>query len=167
MEVRINYRLNILGNGVLPGGLGSKNGILNKRLPLKWVQKHIHGFRGDGEMVTIGGNNAGSFSTEAHLNAVPAKGLFNRAIMQSGTLNGSSPQPQSWGIDLSKKFAKNLGEDVEKEGGEEVLKAAPAQDVVGAIEKDGFDFRHIRMMKGFSRGGGRWVLKHRNGVMLC
>ena len=47
-------------------------------------------------------------------------------IMQSGTLGGSNPQPQSWGIDLSKKVAKNLGADVEKEGWEEVLKAAPA-----------------------------------------
>ena len=48
------------------------------------VQKHIHGFRGDGKMVTIGGNNAGSFSTEAYLNTVPELGvkwLFNRAIM--------------------------------------------------------------------------------------
>ena len=45
-------------------------------------------------------------------------------------MNGSGPQPQPWGIDLSKKFAKNLGADVEKEGWKEVLKAAPAQDVV-------------------------------------
>jgi len=55
----------------------------------KWIQKHIHGFRGDLKVVTIGGNGAGSFSTEAHLNAVPesdAEGLFNRAIMRSGTL---------------------------------------------------------------------------------
>ena len=81
-------------------------------------------------MVTIGGNSAGSFSTEAHLNAVPesdSKRFFNRAIMQSEKLNGSGPQPRSWGINLSKKISKNLGEDVEKDDGwEEVLKAAPA-----------------------------------------
>ncbi|PUU75239.1 Alpha/Beta hydrolase protein [Tuber borchii] len=100
--VGINYRLNIF--------------------PLKWVQKHIHGFRGDPKMVTIGCNRASSFSTKAHLNAMPesdAKGLFNH---------------------LSKKIAKNLSADVEKEGWEEVLKAAPAQDVVPAIEKDEFNF---------------------------
>ena len=129
MEVRINYPLNIFRYGVLPGGLGSNNGLLDQRLALKWVQKHIHGFRGDAKMVTIGGNRAGSFSTKAHRNAVPesdAKGFFNRAIMQSGNLNSSGPQPRSWGIDLSKKISKNLGEDVEKDSWEEVLKAAPA-----------------------------------------
>ncbi|PUU75240.1 hypothetical protein B9Z19DRAFT_1154483 [Tuber borchii] len=58
-------------------------------LEQRWVQKHIHGFRSDPKMVTIGGNSAGSFSTEAHLNVVPesdTKGLFNRAIMQSRTM---------------------------------------------------------------------------------
>ena len=158
IAVGINYRLNIFGYGVLPGGLGANNGLLDQRLALKWVQKHIYGFRGDPKMVTIGGNSAGSFSTEAHLNAVPesdAKGFFNRAIMQSGTLNGSGPQPQSWGIDLSKKIARNLGADVEKEGWEEVLKAAPAQDVVAAIEKDGFDFSPYTDDEGFfTRGWG-------------
>ena len=158
MEVGINYRLNILCNGVLPGGLVAKNGILNQLLALKWVQKHIHGFRDDGKVVTIGGNRAGSFSTEAHLNAVPesnAKGFFNGEIMQSGTLNGSGLQPQSWVIDLSKKIAKNLGADVEKEGWEEVLKAALAQDVVAAIEKDGFDLPPYTDDEGFfARGWG-------------
>ena len=97
VAVGINYRLNIFGYGVLTGGLGANNGLLDQRLALNWVQKHIHGSRGDLKMVTIGGtsNSVGSFSPEAHLNAVPesdAKGLFNRAIMQSGTLNGSGPQ---------------------------------------------------------------------------
>ena len=81
------------------------------------MQKHIHGFCGDPLTVTIGGDSAGSFCTEAQLNAVPesdAKWLLNRAIMQSGTLKGSVPQQQSWGIDLSKKIAKDLGEDVEE-----------------------------------------------------
>ena len=75
--------------------------------------------------------------------------------MQSGTLNNSGTQPQSWGItlDLSKKIAKNLGADVEKEGWEEVLKAAPAQDVVAAIEKDGFDFSPYTDDEGFFTGG--------------
>jgi len=156
VAVGINYRLNTFGYGVLPGGFGANNGLLDQRVALKWIQKHIHGFRGDPKMVTIGGNSAGSFSTEAHLNAVPesdAKGLFNRAIMQSGTLGGSNPQPQSWGIDLSKKVAKNLGADVEKEGWEEVLKAAPAQDVVAAIEKDGFDFAPYTDDEGFFTKG--------------
>ena len=64
-------------------------------------------------MVTIGGNSVGSFSMEAHLDAAPEPDVKGRAIMQSGNLNGS--QPQSWGINLSKKIAKNLGADVEKE----------------------------------------------------
>ncbi|KAG0130645.1 Alpha/Beta hydrolase protein [Tuber indicum] len=143
IAVGINYRLSTFGYGVLPGGLGVHNGLLDQRLALKWVQKHIRGFRGDPKMITIGGNSAGSFAVETHLNAVPgsdAKGLFNRAIMQSGTLYVSNPKPESWGINLSKQVARNLGADVEKEGWEEVLKTAPAQDIVAAIEKDGLDF---------------------------
>ena len=142
VAVGVDYRLNIFGYGVLSGGLCANSSFLDHHLALKWAQKHIHGFHRDEQMVTIGGNSAGSFSTEAHLNTVPesdAKGLFNRAIMQSGTLNGSGPQPPPWGIDLSKKTARCLGADVE-EGWKEVLEASPAQDVVAAIEKERFDF---------------------------
>ncbi|RPA97433.1 alpha/beta-hydrolase [Choiromyces venosus 120613-1] len=156
VTVGINYRLSTFGYGVLPGGLGAHNGLFDQRLALKWVQKHIRGFRGDSKMVTIGGNSAGSFAVEVHLNRVPesdAGGLFNRAIMQSGTLHVSNPQQASWGIDLSKKIAKNLGADVEKEGWEEVLKTASAQDVVAAIEKDGFDFLPLTDDGGFFTKG--------------
>jgi len=84
--------VNLVGGSIdIGNGLSRKVPPQHVRLwgSPKWIQKHIHGFRGDLKMVTIGGNGAGSFSTEAHLNAVPeldADGLFNRAIMQSGTL---------------------------------------------------------------------------------
>ncbi|PWW80865.1 alpha/beta-hydrolase [Tuber magnatum] len=148
----------LIVGGVLPGSLSAYGGFLDQRLALKWVRKHICGFRGDPDMVTVGGNSAGSFAAEIHLNVMPgsnSKGLFNRAAMQSVTLRVSNSQPQSWGIDLSEKIAKKLGADVEKEGWEGVPKTAPARDVVAAIEKDGFDFLPLTEDGGyFTKGWG-------------
>jgi len=70
-DCRARYPLNTLGYGVLLSGVGANKILLDQRLALKWAQKHIHGFRGDLKMVTIGGNSAGFFSAEEHLNAVP------------------------------------------------------------------------------------------------
>ncbi|PUU73335.1 Alpha/Beta hydrolase protein [Tuber borchii] len=137
VAVGINYRLNIFGYGVLPGGLGANNGLLDQRLALK-------------------------VGAEAHpwLPRQFKDGYFRfQGVVQSWdyaewNVERLRPQRQSLGIDLSKEIAKNLGADVEKEGLEEVLKAAPAQDVVGAIEKGGFDFSQYTDDEGFSRGGG-------------
>jgi len=80
---------------------------------------------------------------------------------------GTNPELLSWGIDILKKIAKNLGTDVE-EGWEEVLKAAPAQDMSRPLRRVGLTFRHIPKMKGFSQKGGEMcALHHRSGVIHC
>jgi len=84
--VTINYRLNVFGN--LPTspdfGTGGMNGILDQIKALEWVQERISYFGGDPDMVTIFGESAGAISS-CQLSVIPqAKGLFRRAISQSG-----------------------------------------------------------------------------------
>ena len=84
--VAINYRLNILGfltlgNEDAPGNLGLRDQIL----ALSWVQEYIERFGGDPGSVTIFGESAGALSVQLHLLSPMSKGLFQRAIIQSGS----------------------------------------------------------------------------------
>lgn len=89
--VSINYRVGIFGFFAHPeltlesGHHASGNyGLLDQIASLKWVQKNISAFGGDPGNVTIAGQSAGSMSVNC-LEASPlAKGLFQRAIGQSG-----------------------------------------------------------------------------------
>jgi para-nitrobenzyl esterase len=64
--------------------------MLDQLAALRWVQENIGGFGGDRKRVTIAGQSAGGMSVH-NLTASPmAKGLFQRAIVESG---GSSVGP--------------------------------------------------------------------------
>ncbi|CAG2106281.1 unnamed protein product, partial [Medioppia subpectinata] len=63
-----------------PGNVG----FYDQLLALKWVRKNIHSFGGDRDRITIFGQSAGSWSVSAHILSPLSKGLFKRAIMQSG-----------------------------------------------------------------------------------
>ncbi|CAL1547971.1 unnamed protein product [Lymnaea stagnalis] len=82
----INYRLGPFGflstgDDVMPGNYG----LLDQILALKWVQKNIHFFGGDPTQVTIAGASAGAISTSLHILSPLSKGLFKRAVMESGS----------------------------------------------------------------------------------
>ncbi|KAI8781113.1 cholinesterase [Biomphalaria glabrata] len=86
VSVAINYRLAPFGflstgDDVMPGNYG----MLDQVLALKWVQKHIRAFGGDPSRVTIAGNSAGGHSVDFHILSPLSRGLFHRAIMESGT----------------------------------------------------------------------------------
>ncbi|KAF9976185.1 Hsp90 cochaperone, partial [Modicella reniformis] len=103
-DVSINYRLNYLGfmssqelvqdvhsNQRNGGGLLSSTitvgnwGLLDQRMALEWVRGHIHNFGGNASDVTVFGESAGATSIGYHLLIPEHHGLFQRAIMQSGT----------------------------------------------------------------------------------
>ncbi|CAG2117036.1 unnamed protein product, partial [Medioppia subpectinata] len=80
-----NYRLGqfgfLYGNREdAPGNVG----LYDQLLALKWVRENIHLFGGDRDQITIFGESAGAWSVSAHLLSPLSKGLFKRAIMQSG-----------------------------------------------------------------------------------
>lgn len=93
--VTINYRLGILGFLAHPElsaesdlNTSGNYGILDQIAALKWVKENIAAFGGDPNNVTIAGQSAGSFSVNMLVVSPLAKGLFHKAIAQSGGMFG-------------------------------------------------------------------------------
>jgi len=90
--VTINYRLNLFGffgatelaaeDPSYP--YAGNQGLLDQRAAMMWVRDNIAAFGGDPANVTIFGESAGSFDVCAHVVSPMSKGLFHRAISQSG-----------------------------------------------------------------------------------
>ena len=91
--VSVDYRCNVLGFLDLEeiGGeeyADSKNaGILDQISALEWVKENIHLFGGDADNITVFGESAGSISLSLLLASPRAKGLFHKAILESGAPN--------------------------------------------------------------------------------
>lgn len=97
--VTTNYRLGALGflnlNEVTRGRIPAtgNEGLLDQAAALEWVRRNIASFGGDPGNVTIFGESAGSMSVGCQLTLPRSKGLFRRAILQSGATN-STRTPQ-------------------------------------------------------------------------
>merc|ERR1711962_412487 len=107
--VTINYRLNLFGflttgDDALPGNLG----LMDQLMALQWIKENIAAFGGNSDQITIFGESAGSASVNFHLLSQLAEGLFNQAIMQSGT--AFSPWGFSDDRDFLRQQAYKLGE---------------------------------------------------------
>src|SRR6478672_2809038 len=89
--VTINYRLGVFGffahpdlTKESPSHASGNYGLLDQIAALKWVKANIAAFGGDPSNVTIFGESAGSFSVSALVATPLAKGLFQKAIGESG-----------------------------------------------------------------------------------
>jgi para-nitrobenzyl esterase len=86
--VSVNYRLGVFGFMAPPAGTsgaGHVLGLEDQRLAMRWVKANIAAFGGDPENITLAGESAGAASVCMHLQAPEhTKGLFHRAIIQSG-----------------------------------------------------------------------------------
>jgi para-nitrobenzyl esterase len=81
--VTVNYRLGAFGLAAHPA-IGANFAILDHIAALTWVAENIEAFGGDPGSVTVFGQSAGAVSVRGLLSAPKARGLFHRAIMQSG-----------------------------------------------------------------------------------
>jgi para-nitrobenzyl esterase len=81
--VSINYRLGVDGFALLPDAPANR-GLLDQVAALEWVRDNIAAFGGDPDNVTIFGESAGAMSVAALLGMPRTRGLFARAIAQSG-----------------------------------------------------------------------------------
>lgn len=81
--VSVNYRLGIEGFGVFPDAPANR-GLLDQLAALGWVRDNIAAFGGDPDLVTVCGESAGAICIGALLAAPRSRGLFRRAVLQSG-----------------------------------------------------------------------------------
>ncbi|XP_017090713.1 esterase B1 [Drosophila bipectinata] len=86
--VTLNYRVGALGflslkdeSLKVPGNAGLKDQIQ----ALRWVKENVASFNGDPENITLMGESAGAASTHILMQSEQARGLFHRAIVQSGS----------------------------------------------------------------------------------
>jgi len=87
--VSLNYRLGMLG---FQAHNGEANfGLWDQVAGLHWVQENIAAFGGDSGNVTLFGESAGGQDTLALMTALPARGLFQKAIVESGGGGWSPP----------------------------------------------------------------------------
>ena len=95
--VSINYRLGALGFINLAEVTGGRipatgnEGLEDQVFALQWVQDNIAAFGGDPANITIFGESAGGMSVGALLAFPSARGLFHKAIPQSGACHTATP----------------------------------------------------------------------------
>src|SRR6185437_697822 len=67
-----------------PGGPAGNYGLMDQQAALRWVQRNIANFGGDPRNITIAGQSAGGVAVLSHLVSPGSRGLFQRAIVESG-----------------------------------------------------------------------------------
>jgi para-nitrobenzyl esterase len=111
--VTINYRLGPLGflnlNEITGGKIPAtgNEGLLDQISALEWVRENIIAFGGDPDNVTIFGESAGAMSIGCLLAMPKGRGLFRKAILQSGVGNTAVPLEEA--IKVSQGFLDTLG----------------------------------------------------------
>ena len=111
--VTINYRLGLLGflnlNEVTGGRIPAtgNEGLLDQIAALEWVRDNIAAFGGDSNNVTVFGESAGGMSIGCLLTMPKARGLFHKAILQSGV--GSTVALLDAAVMVAEQFLEIFG----------------------------------------------------------
>ncbi len=139
VTVTVNYRLGIFGflahpelTKESPHHASGNYGLLDQSAALRWVHANIAAFGGDPKQVTIAGESAGSISVSAQMCSPLSKGLFARAIGESGSLLGAlTPVSLSEGEGNGNKFISANGGSIAG------ARALSAEAVLEAASKPG------------------------------
>ncbi|MES2442332.1 MAG: carboxylesterase family protein [Pseudomonadota bacterium] len=114
--VSIQYRLGLLGflahrgAAAEAGGHAGNYGLMDQIAALGWIRDNIATFGGDPANVTIFGESAGAQDVSLLLAAPAARGLFAKAIMESGTPGfGMPPRPLANALELGDQAQHLLG----------------------------------------------------------
>jgi para-nitrobenzyl esterase len=125
--VTINYRLGPLGflylSELCPGleGAVANAGLRDQVAALAWVRENVAAFGGDPDRVTIFGESAGGMSVATLLGTPAARGLFGRAIAQSGAAHNVHSRKTATRV--AEEFLAELG--VPRARAAEVLRELP------------------------------------------
>jgi para-nitrobenzyl esterase len=136
--VTVNYRLGALGFMAHPELAAESShrssgnyGLLDQIAALRWVHDNIASFGGDPNNVTIAGESAGAWDVSLLMTSPLAKGLFHRAIQESGSaaaFQGCLPPARAQ--ELGQKTAARLQAPADNAIG--FLRAVPAVDIMKA-----------------------------------
>lgn len=124
--VSVNYRLDVLGWFAHPSlrtgdpETDSGNfGTLDLIASLEWIRDNIEAFGGDSSNVTIAGESAGALNVLTLLMAPKARGLFHKAIAESGYTRQPQIDPVEFAEGIARKLAISQGKAAtEKEANE-------------------------------------------------
>jgi len=142
--VSITYRVGILGflahpelTKESPNQASGNYGLMDMLAALKWVQKNITAFGGDPNNVTIAGQSAGSMSVNDLVASPLGKGLFNKAIAESGAnfLEGqfggiTLKQAEAEGVKTAQKLGASSLAELRKLPAEALLKQFGGRPIV-------------------------------------
>ncbi len=132
--VTANYRLGVFGflahpelSAASPSKASGNYGLMDQVAALRWVRNNIARFGGDPAQVTIAGESAGSFSVSALMAMPSARGLFARAIGESGSVLGRPVPTLQEAEQQGTAFARAAGHESLA-----ALRAAPAEQLLRA-----------------------------------
>jgi para-nitrobenzyl esterase len=153
--VTINYRLGVFGymahpalSDIDPNGVSGNYGTLDQIAALKWVRDNISAYGGDPDNVTIFGESAGAWSVTELMASPLAKGLFHKAIGQSGASTYHMGQMKGDGVGWPSGYS--MGVKVAAANGLQTptaaeLRALPAESIMENLPKKADEaFHHIR-----------------------
>ena len=98
VAVSVNYRLGLLGFFAHPSlgeDASGRQGLDDQIAALRWVRANAAAFGGDPRNVTVFGESAGGTNIQALMHMQEARGLFRRAIIQSGYLGSDGLATQA------------------------------------------------------------------------
>ncbi len=133
--VSINYRLDIFGwfsHPALrcgdPDSDSGNFGTLDLIAGLDWLRRNVSAFGGDPGNVTVAGESAGAFNILTLLIAPKAKGLFHKAVVESGYTRALKVEPEAYALDLERRLAIRRGKAANEAEAEAWLASLPKEE---------------------------------------
>ena len=131
--VTINYRLGYLGFLCTDDKNSRGNyGIWDQLMALQWIHQNIRAFGGNRNSVTLFGESAGAYSIGL-LTMIPSnRGLFQRVILQSGSVLSEDAIEETDGLAIAKEFAValNCNDTLTTAGIVDCIKFANLSDII-------------------------------------